>query len=618
MRLKKTFLALLVLVFTASAAAQFGTDLGGETLADSFVNFMDAITFANIFSVAAAVQFLVVVGLFYYAELNIIEQVFLRLEDIISDVFEGGDRLFRSDDSQYPTGTKGLSLAIAFLSANGVTGLFGLIAGIGMGLASAGMIFILHLAFLRATTDRVNEQLPGGLTGRTERDTRTAPAPGNRPEPNQDSPLSSDEIQFIMQVLNREEPRIDRMEDIEEEKLQHIQSFNRDIEKDINSAENSLENSKGYIEDRLTRNSNQNIPDDRMDSYFENPQNLSDDLNSNLSLSVSGRTRSRLKNKKDSLEDLIKDLEGEKSISEDADAALREIKDKNRRLLDRFEQNIINEIESNVGYGDGIEDILNAFNNMAVWQRAGFDNPQRDRFKNARELSQNLLNEYEKFQEIEKADDRMTGIVEDQIVPELNELISAAEKQILLIDIMTGNNSGNSNNGGSGNNEWGAGNRLRNYYSEDGNWWKYSSGNPPSGSKRWEILIAVDPRKEDKAQRIVNIISQMLPSEGQTHEISLDYETFRRQSGDAKGVLFRCLPTKDGRGSSNTGNTENLVKEIMQVFSREGVLKADFAPNISNISEVLTSSGGQTCIFLKKPDNISEDQIDLNLRNNNS
>lgn len=124
-----------VLMYIASATAQSRQPFMGSLELDiggGAVSFFDTITFAPIDNVPQLGIFLAVLFMFYFIEKNILEQVFSAIDEAVYKAIkgEGYNRLHRrySNYEEYPTGAKGIALAVAFISANGllfVVGYFG-------------------------------------------------------------------------------------------------------------------------------------------------------------------------------------------------------------------------------------------------------------------------------------------------------------------------------------------------------------------------------------------------------------------------------------------------------------------------------------------------------------
>jgi len=169
-----TFLGLSQLFFTQLAASQitdrgpFGGrfDFGGEPVAE----FFDAITYVEIQSLPDVGIFLGVLFLFYYIELNIFEQAFYRIDEAIANAIRsdnGPSYTHRWRDSgaeDHPTGVKGMALAVAFLSTNGVFGFFGYIGA--LTLAALGLLaLILMFAGILTSPWGGDDDGSGGSSG---------------------------------------------------------------------------------------------------------------------------------------------------------------------------------------------------------------------------------------------------------------------------------------------------------------------------------------------------------------------------------------------------------------------------------------------------------------------
>ena len=119
------FVAQVVSAQSITGGGPFG---GGNIDAGRiFVDAVDAITYFDVMSVPDAGIFLGILALIYAAELNIFTEAFIRIDEIIQEAL-GDENRYRSvyeDEDEYPTGVKLMALATAYVTTNGVWGLFG-------------------------------------------------------------------------------------------------------------------------------------------------------------------------------------------------------------------------------------------------------------------------------------------------------------------------------------------------------------------------------------------------------------------------------------------------------------------------------------------------------------
>jgi hypothetical protein len=136
--------ALVGLITSATAQITEGSEVfGGGSLGELLVGFIDAITLVSIDSTPAAAIFVALTAVFYFAEKNMFEQIFLRLEELIVDAMGRGSTGIHGTD-EFPTGVKGMALATAFITSNMLAGWLGIgVLWLIMPIAVIGLLIVL-------------------------------------------------------------------------------------------------------------------------------------------------------------------------------------------------------------------------------------------------------------------------------------------------------------------------------------------------------------------------------------------------------------------------------------------------------------------------------------------
>lgn len=140
-------LAQIATVTAASITEQYGAG-GVDGLISGFVAFFNAITIVEIASTQGVAIMIGVFAVFYFIELNLVESIFNEIQGRIGSGSSGRATRLTTSEGGYPTGTKGLAAAIAFITSQGFAFVFGLWGTAVIGVIGFLLFFIAKFSLL--------------------------------------------------------------------------------------------------------------------------------------------------------------------------------------------------------------------------------------------------------------------------------------------------------------------------------------------------------------------------------------------------------------------------------------------------------------------------------------
>lgn len=439
---KNWLISVLLIIFTSNSAAQYGSELGGDTLQESFVNFMQTITMVEITSVATAFLFLTVVALFYFASLNIFEQVFLRLEEIIKEALGEDARSLYRDNDHYPTGVKGMALAVAFISANGITGLVGLLTGIAMGLIGVAIPLVVHGKLMRIVGNtKIGEDgdliHDSGSPSRGRRTRRTR-NPSGSANLNGDPTMDPQKVVNIVQIIEDAEREIEEVENIEEEDFKEAERAKDNLEEEIANMEEKLDEDVTEKIKEVLRYKNKS--DSKISKYLEDPEANKHEIR-RINFSGRGELKEKrtisknvsksldhLENRAESLE--MKVSENEFGADYEALNKLEKIKIENHEIFEDYKA-AIQQIKNEANVSDDINKILKEITKPKNLKNAGYtDMEDRRRID---DLIKDFKEQKEKMESIEGSVDKVNKILNDEDLPELDKIRRKTESRKKIV-----------------------------------------------------------------------------------------------------------------------------------------------------------------------------------------
>ena len=270
---KISILTLALSGFIASTVAQIteGSQIfGGGSLGELFLGIVDSVTLIPVDTMPVAALFLALTLVFYFAEKNLLEQVFLRLEEIILESFGKSSTSLHGTD-EFPTGVKGMAFASAFITSNMLAALLGAgVLWLIMPIAILGLVIILIVkgkilasvfptqktgSAAKSSYSSVKSELKSAADYLRDAggEAQDAADTGNEKE----GEHSEKEIQAALELLNEAEGDIAQEFEADREELaQAIKEFNdvwekkKEVDSELHSeqVQGAMDNARGNLE----------------------------------------------------------------------------------------------------------------------------------------------------------------------------------------------------------------------------------------------------------------------------------------------------------------------------------------------------------------------------------
>ncbi len=408
---------------------------GSVGIADTLVEGLDAVTFYSITDIYGASIFLAVLGVVFFAELNILEQVFLQLEERVRSDTDSSSLLYTDDESDYPTGTTGFSFVTAYILVNSLLGVFGFYAAVSIGLLSLLTILVMHRSVFNAArgTD-ISAAQSGGRSNPVE--VRGSDGGSSRQRRNSSS-LSSSQVRRILRVLNRTESQIESVQEIEEDEIRAAREFLDEFESHFSSIKKKIDSSVDQpLKDTLV---SLGLAPDDVKEMLEEPGSHADRLGG---IDLEGDNRARVWNVYQKLEELEQELENQVEATYEELEKVDEVRKENEDVIEALGRQA-EKIQDAAGME--LESALKEFRRPANLENAGLRSRQEK--KEARQLAKRFKNSWETVYAVEKAARKIEEVLEEDEIEEETEIEALLERREEAVELLLKEVEGNRENG---------------------------------------------------------------------------------------------------------------------------------------------------------------------------